>query len=839
MTQPPPAEHETQHGCGASSQVNHSRQAALPSGAGMFSAAVAACLLAAKVAAADEVIRSAGADSAVEAHAQPTAVADNSGSLTEVIITAEKRASTVQDTPISISAVSGQDLQDRGITDVTSLAQSTPGVSIKSQGPGQTEIEMRGMTSSGGNSATVGYYLDDIPLTAPAGAQNGKVVIDPSLYDLERIEVLRGPQGTLYGAGSMGGTVKLLTHQPDLDAFHASVESVLSGTHGGSFNHTDNLMLNVPLVDDRLALRIVGTEAFTSGWITRIVADPFPLPSLNGEFRGDVQAAPVEGKYSGSNAEQLYGMRATLLWKPTDELAITPSFLYQFMHADGVSAYDSTPGTETHYEPFNVPEPLNDRIDVYGLTVNYSFESIDVTSVTAQWYRQANQLQDGSEAFNNPNTGMTYATNYGLPNPGYYGPNGSGVVYSYEVDPSQQFSQELRAASKGDSALNWVGGLYFSSFKSVWNLYGVSGNPYAYMDEGTGQRATTTNMWNAVTPTELKQYAVFGDASYKVTDQLKVDAGLRWYAYDTRFSSVIGGWGSALGAATPSATGLITQSSDGVEPKLNISYDFTHDLMLYANVAKGFRPGGGNIKLPTTGAYWSPVFSAYGFTGTKWPSTYQSDSVWSYELGEKARLLNDRLIVNSAVYFEDWSNIQLQAEPGDWMFDINGKSAKIYGGEIETRAVLGAGFQATASGGYTHSSLNAGPHWQITPSDALTDVPPWTANVGISYARALSHTYQFTARVENTYVGTRYSLNFPYGYSANGRYSQLPSYDLTNVRAGIQSDRGWSTTLFVNNLLNKQAELEYMFAESLPAANFNRIMTNQPLTAGVDFTYRY
>ena len=150
----------------------------LPSGArDVFRQLSQLAALAAKVAAADEVIGSAGADSAVEAHAQPTAVADNSGSLTEVIITAEKRASTVQDTPISISAVSGQDLQDRGITDVTSLAQSTPGVSIKSQGPGQTEIEMRGMTSSGGNSATVGYYLDDIPLTAPAGAQNGKVVI--------------------------------------------------------------------------------------------------------------------------------------------------------------------------------------------------------------------------------------------------------------------------------------------------------------------------------------------------------------------------------------------------------------------------------------------------------------------------------------------------------------------------------------------------------------------------------------------------------------------------------------------------------------------------------------
>jgi outer membrane receptor protein involved in Fe transport len=776
---------------------------------------------------------------AMQARAQSVAGADNSGSLAEVVVTAEKRVSTVQDTPISITAVSGEDLQERGISSVMAVAQATPGVSLKSEGPGQTEIEMRGMTSSGGNSATVGYYLDDIPLTAPAGAQNGKVVIDPSLYDLNRIEVLRGPQGTLYGAGSMGGTVKLLTNQPDLNADHASLQSVLSGTDGGSFNHTNNLMLNVPLIDNQLALRIVGTEAFTSGWITRIVANPYPLPSANGEYRGDVQAAPIEGKYPGSNAEQLYGTRVTLLWKPTDELTITPTFLFQSMSANGINAYDSTPGTETHYEPFNVPEPLTDWITVYGLTANYSFKDFDVTSVTADWHRRADQLQDGSEAFNNPNTGMTYATNYGLPNPGYYGSNGSGVVYSNETDPSQQFSQELRAASTGDSLLRWVGGLYYSSFKSVWNLYGVSENPSAYMDEGTGQRATTTNMWTAETPTELKQYAAFGDASYSVTDQLKVDVGLRWYAYDTRFSSTFSGWGSALGAATPSATGLITQSADGVEPKFNISYDFTHDLKLYADVAKGFRPGGGNIKLPTTGAYWSQVFSAYGFSGTKWPSTYQSDSVWSYEIGEKARLFNDRLIVNSAVYFEDWSNIQLQAEPGDWEFQINGKSAKIYGGEIETRAVLGGGFQATASGGYTHTALDAGPHWQISPSDVLTDVPQLTANFGLSYARALTHTYQFTARVENSYVGPRYSLNFPYGYSANGKYSQLPSYDLTNVRAGIASDRGWSATLFVNNLFNKQAELEYMFAESLPAADFNRIMTNQPLTGGIDLTYRF
>ena len=719
------------------------------------------------------------------------------------------------------------------------VAQATPGVSLKTDGPGQTEIEMRGMTSSGGNSATVGYYLDDIPLTAPSSAQNGKVVIDPSLYDLNRIELLRGPQGTLYGSGSMGGTVKLVTNQPDVEAFHGSFQSVLSGTDGGSFNHTDSFMLNFPLIDHQLALRIVGTESFTSGWITRIVGSPFPLTSTDGQFRGNVQAAPVVASYPGSNAENLHGARLSLLWKPTDELTITPSFLYQFMHADGINSYDSTPGTQTHYQPFDVAEPLNDRVDVYGLSINYSFEKFDLTSVTAQWYREANQLQDGSEAFNNPNTGASYASFYGLPNPGYYGPNGTGIVYSYETDPSQQFSQELRAASKGDSVLNWVGGLYFSSFKSTWNLYGTADNPSAYADVGSGLPATTTNLWTAESPTDLKQYAAFGDASYHVTEQLKVDVGLRWYSYDTRFSSTFTGFGSALGAATPSATGLIAQSSKGIDPKFNISYDFTHDLKLYLDVAKGFRPGGGNLKLPNTGTYWSQVFAGYGFSGTKWPPTYDSDQVWSYEIGEKARFLDDGLTVNSAVYFEDWSNIQLQAEPGDWEFQINGKRAKIYGGEVEVRALLSGGFQLSTSGGYTHASLDAGPHWQITPANVLSDVPQVTANIGLSYAHALTHTYEFTARVDNSFVGTRYSLNFPFGYTLSGRYSQLPSYDLTNVRAGISSASGWTASLFVNNLLNKQAQLEYQFAESLPAADFNRIIGNQPLTAGVDLTYHF
>ena len=776
---------------------------------------------------------------APEAQAQTAVASDTTQPIAEIVVTAQKRASTVEVTPISITAVTGDDLQDRGMVNFTALAQSTPGVSLKSEGPGQTEVEMRGMTSSGGNSATVGFYLDDIPLTAPANAQNGKVVIDPALYDLSRVEVLRGPQGTLYGSGSMGGTVRLLTNQPDIKAFHASAASILSATEGGGFNHNDSLMLNIPLVDDKLALRVVGTENYTSGFIDRIVVNPFPLASTDGSIRGNVLAAPVAARYPNVNDEQLYGARATLLWQVNDDFTVTPSFFYQADKQNGLSAYDSVPGTLAHYQPFDVAEPDSDRITIVSLTANYKFDAFDVTSSTADWHRRSVQVQDGSDDFNNPNTGTTFASNNGLPNPGYYGPGGSGVVSGREDDPTQQFSEELRFASTGDGALNWVTGGFFSHYRSVWNFDGRSQNPFAYMDLGTYDHATTTSWFLARSPTRIMQYALFGEGTYALTDQLSVTTGLRWYKYDYKFSSVISGWGSALGAATPSDAGKVQQSSNGFNPKLNITYKFNADVMVYATAARGFRPGGGNAAYPTTGPYWSATFAPYNYTSGKWPQQYQPDSVWSYEAGEKARLFGNRVTLNTSVYYEDWKNIQLMALPGDWALNINGDHASIYGAEVEVRAVLGGGFDVSASTSYTHAYVNPGAHWQMAPANKLPDVAPVVANIGITYTTSLSDKYAFTAHIENAYVDQRYSLAFPFGYSLNGALIPLPGYDMTNVRVGIESQGGWNLSAFVNNVFNKHAQMESLFQETLPSAAFNRVITNQPLTGGIDLSYRF
>jgi iron complex outermembrane receptor protein len=779
---------------------------------------------------------------ALKANAQPVATADDGGaSLDEIVVTASKRVSTVQGTPISITAITGDDLLARGVASLASLAQGTAGVSLKSEGPSQTEIEMRGMTSSGGNSATVGLYLDDIPLSGPASAQNGHVVIDPDLYDLNRVEILRGPQGALFGSGSMGGTVRLITNQPNLTQFQSTAQSVLSGTDGGGFNHKDNLMVNLPLIDDTLALRVVGTEDYTSGWIDRIVANPFPLVGGDpvGTVRGDVQDAPIVKQYPGSNAYQIYAARVTLLWKPTESLSITPSFFHETSTQNSISAYDSDPGTLAHYQPFDIAEPLTDSLTAYSLNVNFSFPTFDVTSSTARWTRNSTQVEEASEAFNNPLEAIAYNYNYGLPNPGYYGPSGTGPEHGMEDDPSHQFSEELRLASTGRGRASWVGGLYYSDFYSLWGFKGTTPNYSAYMDLGTLAPATTPNWFDAYSPTTLKQYAAFGDATYALTDALKIDVGARVNHYDYRFSSCLSGWGSANGAATPSCSGLIALSSTSFNPKFNLSYTFSADLMAYATVSTGFRPGGGNAVYPTTGAAWGTAFQQQNYTSGKWPATYEPDRVLSYELGEKARLLDHRLTVNASVYYEDWRHVQLEAYPNDWALNINGNYVSIYGADIDVLAELGSGFQLEVAAGYLYEWLDGGPHWVIQPVHKMPEVAPESGTVALNYVAPLGSSYTFTARLENSYTGPRYSIFFSNPNEFTGTYRQLPGYDLINARAGVKFRDTCSATLFINNLTNKRAQLESMFTENEPQPDFTRIITNQPLTAGVDLTYRF
>jgi outer membrane receptor protein involved in Fe transport len=746
-------------------------------------------------------------------------LAQPSPELQEIVVTAEKRESTVQKTPISITAISGSDLQAQGLSDFTSVAQQVPGVSFKTSGPGQTEFEMRGLTSTGGESPTVGFYLDDAVLTPAAMAQNGKTVIDPSLFDLNRVEVLRGPQGTLYGAGSMGGTIKLVTNQPDPHAFGANAEVIGSGTTGGGgFNHTENVMLNIPLMQDVVALRLVGTDKYIDGWIDRKVVNPFPVEINNSTARGDVAGAPVAQDIRHSNTERLQAGRASLLIQPTDRLSITAGFMHQSLTQDGPNTIDNPPLNEVHYQPFDVAEPFEDKFDLYTLTGKYNFDSSQLVSATAYWDRQQNQTQDISEAmqdyiggFFGPPAKWPFSSTGTVTEAGntWFGLGAGSIT---EDDYTRQFSEELRLASTGDDPLQWLVGGYYSSFGATSHVYSF------YPDTATGFNGDfgTTNLADNHRKVDINQYAAFGEVSYMLPNHFKASLGARYYLYHSNSVTSVSGV-SANGTSNP-LFGLAQNS--GVTPKLDLAYIPDDSTTIYTTMSKGFRPGGPNSPIPVP-----PCASAA-------PTQFGPDSVWNYELGEKLRFLNSRVTINGDIYYEDWTNVQQQVAPScGFKFTTNAGKAKVYGAELEAAVVLMPGFVVAQNVGYTHATNSTTlPAAGIVAGQRLLDVPQVTATTSLSYKQPLADGRNLVARLTNSYVDSIQDITFT--------RNTLPSYDLVGFRLGVDTIR-WSAFLFVDNLTNKMALLSDTGALSANISILNRVATNQPRTIGADLNVKF
>lgn len=764
------------------------------------------------------------------ARAAPT-LADGSeavGTLQEVVVTATKRDTTVQNTPISLTAISGAEIQQRGLTDLTEIAQSVPGVSMRTSGPGETEFEMRGMASTGGNSPTVGFYLDDTPLTAPAASNNGKVVIDPNLYDLNRIEVLRGPQGTLYGSGSMGGTIKVVPNSPDLTAFDTSEELVFSDTDGGGFNHGENAMVNLPFGGGTAALRIVGSESRDSGWIDRIVIanGDFPLETntngtINptGTVRGNVLAAPVAADYHGVNDTDLTAVRASLLWTPTDRLSITPSFFHQLIEQNGLSDIDSNPGTDAHYQPFDLPEPFSDRFDLGSFNVRYRLDSFDLTSTTSYWNREEIVSQDSVESLQ-----------WGLGLPSFYTSDGGiGPGPDVEDDKSKQTSEEIRLTSSSNSDFKWLVGYFYEDFESQWNQ--VVSAPGAVALFGTN------NIYTQNEPTKLLQQAAFTELSYQLTHRLQLTAGVRRYAYNESVSTAVSGVVSSSGSNAIGYTHA-NERNQGINPKFTLSYEETNSLLLYTTAAKGFRPGGGTGPVPTSGVIGTgceaSLQEVYGTTAfVPSPSAFAPDTVWNYEAGEKVTALENRLTVNSAVYFENWRGVQQNvALPCGYVYQANSGNAHVYGSELEVHAIPIPQLTLSGNVAYTRAYIvsSALQDVGISAGTPVQEVPTWTSSASIAYRHAISSDLAFTARVENDYVGARTDTTYTINH--------LPAYDLTAFRSGVTSNH-WSAIFFVKNAFNQRALLNDVIQQAVNMPTYNRIAVSQPLTIGIDLSYDF
>jgi outer membrane receptor protein involved in Fe transport len=776
--------------------------------------------------------------------------AENSG-LEEIVVTAEKRESTVQATPIAMTALSAGDLSEQNITSIQDLVGAIPGISLRTAGPGQTEYEMRGLASSGGSVATVGFYLDETPLSASAVALNGRTVIDADLFDLNRTEVLRGPQGTLYGAGSMGGTIKLVTNPPKLQTLEGAAEVDASQTTGGSTNGRGSLMLNIPL-GDIASLRFVTTDKYISGWIHRYVIAPgqFPFPTNFGNCgvyyctRGDVQDAPIAQDHANSNLERFISSRASLLVQPSDALSITGNFMYQRIDADGYANFQSPPGNEAIYQPYDVKEPYYDSFHLWSLKVSYDMSFANLTSASSYWQRDVYQSTDSTEALQNIFNYTAFVPN----------------LYS-ENDRTWQIAQELRLTSRGEGDFQWVGGLYYSNLHSgyvtqnqtvgfvttpVCPLPPVGGavggtcpasSQFYYAPPVTGPNPEGI-MFNDNNPNILSQKAIFGETSYKLTPTLKLTTGLRFYKFNIGNNANQAGLGTASGDATPtidSASG----SNTSLLPKVNLSYEPSSDLTLYGTISKGSRPGGVNLPIPLVPFSQGAFYYCGPGTGpsylTSQPAYYAPDDIWSAEMGEKARFADRRFTVNADVFYVKWHNIQqLVVLSCGYPYNTNVGDAKTYGPELEMAAKVTDAITAELSAAYTQAYISAPNNTPGLPIEAgtrVTSIPKYTGNLALSYESMLAQDYRLTFRVAESYVG-------PVEDTAYYRET-LGSYGLMDFRMGVGKE-AWKASFFGTNMTNKHAGLTIdntVFAWQQPT--ITRVSTNQPRTMGIAFETKF
>jgi iron complex outermembrane receptor protein len=713
--------------------------------------------------------------------------------LPEVMVTAQKRSENLQTVPLSITTFASQDLQDRAVTNFMDYATSVPNLGFGASGDGAANartISIRGV--SGDN--TTGFYLDETPLPDS---------LDPHIVDIDRIEVLRGPQGTLYGARSMGGTVRLLTHQPDPTEWSLSTHGGISSTaHTNAPNYIGDAVLNLPVIQDRVALRMVGFFDREAGFFKR----RFPVTPGSSSFDTirDVGRSVVQG---GS---------AALLWKVTDDLTVTPRILHQENAYNGLPFADATP---TDLKPTNLVQTRNfdvlengsDRWTLYSLGLHYALPWGDVVSSTSYFDRLIVEHEDQSD----------------IVSLFFFGgePHFSRIA---ELKPLHRFVQEVRFASALTGPAQFVVGAFFSNTNGQFSpgyyppvivpgLTAASGYPG---DLFFYQSYSTT----------IREPAIFGELSYKLTPRLKLTAGARWYEIAITAS------GTEQGAASgvPVFDSPTTLTEVGVNPKFQADYQLTGDAMVYASASKGFRPGGIVPTVPSADVLGCPAsLAGLGLT-TEDTHRYKSDRLWNYELGTKTAWLDNRLIVNADAFYIDWQNIQQQILlPCGFQFRTNAGAAKSEGGELEVHARPVRGLDFSSGIGYQHAVITkagaGGAASPLQPGTRVYQVPDWTANAAVTYSLPLRGDLNLVGNLTYSYVGESKSANNdPFDPRTRSPYALL------DARVALAFAR-YEVALLGKNLTNERANLADNRSIAVEFPGRPRIVTNQPITVGLEF----
>ena len=774
----------------------------------------------------------------------PDAFAQGGGArdiLEEIIVTARKRDESLQDVPISIAAMTESRMRSLGISNLEEASQNIASFTVQSLGPGQSQVAIRGVSAGQfardqpGVKEQVGVYLDESVISMPLFTP------DLDLYDTNRIEVLRGPQGTLFGSGSLAGTMRYITNQPNLDEFEGTVQisgsTVDDGESGGALRG----MINVPLGNGSAALRAVGFYEKFAGYIDAVQPD--------GSIREDV------------NGGDRLGFRVALTFQPTDALIITPRIYYQEIEVDGFNREDdfnilANPYTTTRpqinlgeNQTFTqLTELFTDDFLLVDLNIEWDFGAATLTSITSYSDRDILMLRDATAL-----TGSITGGSIGL----------GESIYTIDgplddVNQIESLTQELRISSSGEGRVQWVGGIFYSKIDRTYgqDLFVDGFDAAAGFGGGTaGVLAGVDHLFFSTIPYEFEQLALFGEATFAATDSFDITVGARWYDFEeTRILNFDGIFAVPTIGVAGSAT------ADGISPRLILGYTFDNGTLLYGQVAKGFRLGGVNDPLNI------PLCNAEDILNYGGNPSFQDEELTTYELGAKNTLWDGRGVLNVAVFYNDISDLQLTLDAGNCSsrINLNVPEAHSAGVEIEFSAQVGEHWNFGISGSFIEAELDstvtvvdAGGNLSVLAAiqegNRLATVPETQISANATYHWPWGASWNGFATGTFSHVGDRYTqgadqdpaftpvdmLNLP--STIGGPLTQsthpfdplLPSYTIGNLRVGARNEK-YEIALYIKNVTDEHG----LLALDRERGNRARVgfLTTPPRSYGVQFT---
>jgi len=768
----------------------------------------------------------------VMAEDQPAAV--NSTEIQQVTITAQRRATLQKDTPVSVQAVTAQQLDQEGIHNIDDLTRVMPGVNFNRSGTSATgnyndedsEIAVRGIASSAGASTT-GVYIDDTPIQT-RHLSFGSVAPFPALFDLDRVEMLRGPQGTLFGAGSEGGAVRFIQPEPSLNEESIYAHSEVASTKNGAPSYEAGVAFGMPLVADMVGLRLAVSSRKDGGYVDRVNVDP-----VTGLFASTAQ--------EHANWEKTDTVRAALKVAASRDTSIIASVYHQELKLNDTSAYWarlSDPSSSKFLNGNAQPDTSNDPFTLWSVKVNSDLGWSKLTSSTSYFTRNQTGVSDYTQFLG------SLADVIGFPGTTPYasGPNSLGTTGSaYFTDSQRNVIEELRLQSVDPKAkLTWVAGLFLTrQDENTTERMDDLGLMTAFGGQPFPQLAPATLVYSGPYEAIDRQIAVFGQTDLSLTDTIKLTTGLR--VASIRSSGHEYFVGALVGPVPSDVTSSVKETP--VTPKVGLSWQPDADDMFYVSAAKGYRVGGIN---PDLGMLCAQDLQTLGLTGT--PQTYKSDSLWSYEVGSKNSLLNRSLQIDSSAYYVDWKNIQQSVYLPNCgnQFAANLGSATSKGADTSIHFKPVASLMLTIEAAYTNARYSqtvlagsTGAGAPIVVKGDLLATTPWNFTFAADYkvpgfddVKPYLHAdYQLNTRQQGMTPGQDPNSG---GYDPNA--INAPETKIMALRAGGRWN-GWDASVFVNNLFNSQPVLVHQHDTLASDLYFDRSW--RPRTVGLTVNYRY